>query len=257
MARITDNELKLLFRASLNELQRVQAENPTAWAEVLWEIETLELQNPEFLDCDLMIERITDLFVQKLGIYGKPIRYKRNGYKERIAKFVLLFEKPLLAQMIACDILETCADPTEHLEDFVRSAEVNLCAHFDHPSEEQVEEKTFRNVKHSAQSMATEYEEKTRVDVQNLQNLALSLRDSGLRGNRLVERVCDEVTTRLRQRGLMVRDESWYRETIQFIMQLTKEPEQAAIGLVYLTHAPDPTAELEKTRAYASRYFAS
>jgi hypothetical protein len=55
----------------------------------------------------------------------------------------------------------------------------------------------------------------------------------------------------------MVRDESWYRETIQFIMQLTKEPEQAAIGLVYLTHAPDPTAELEKTRAYASRYFAS
>ena len=63
MARITDNELKLLFRASLNELQRVQAENPTAWAEVLWEIETLELQNPEFLDCDLMIERITDLFV--------------------------------------------------------------------------------------------------------------------------------------------------------------------------------------------------
>jgi hypothetical protein len=255
MARMTDEELKALFKSGVTELHRMDKQDPTAWAEELRKIEEMEIQNPLLRDREVVIQQITDFYLEKLGNYRKPIRYSRDRYEELITKFVLLFEKPILASFAACDIMDSCSDPTEKLEDCIRFAEVNLGARFERVSDAEASERTFQRAKRIAASQGYPVpdESRARVQFQQMQRLAQTIKDSGVKGDKLIEQVWKDFVGKLRERGLKTRDDGWYRDAIQFIMQITEEPEQTAVALTLLSMTEDPTTQLEQMRAYATR----
>jgi hypothetical protein len=120
MARQNDDELRKGFKEAITLMHKTDREDPTAWAEAVRAVEQLEDDHPDIRDHGIMIERLTDSFILRLRKLGKPTRYGHGGYEGRIAKFVLLFDKPLLAAEGLGIMLDNFDDPTEELEDAIR-----------------------------------------------------------------------------------------------------------------------------------------
>jgi hypothetical protein len=255
MARMTDDELRKLFKEGVNALYRLDRENPTAWAEAVQGLEQIESDHPELDDYERVARFLTPFFVEKIQQFGKPVRYPADYYDILLTKFTLLFEKPSLAAFAACDLLDACTDPTERVEDCIRFAEVNLGAKFERISDDEAFEKQFALAKSiaAAEGNPIRNEERVRKQFRRTYELAKSMKRSGMTRTELIDYVCSEFLRGLSLRGLKTRPDEWYKIAIQFIMSISIDAEQTAIGIIMMATAPDPTRQLEEAHAYATR----
>jgi hypothetical protein len=255
MARHNDNELRRMYKESVTLPHDL--EHLSAWAEVVQTVEQMEDDNPDLRDHGFMSERLTDLFMSQLAKRGKRAVYDREGYRERITKIVLVFEKPLVAAEVLGSMLENLDDPTEGLEDAVRMAELTMGAQFVKLTQQEAEEEEFQSLmKHSA-ALGNHFDEPfvRKALAQSLQE-ADELQSTGIKGRELIEYVITTFIQNVRDRGLPARDEDWYRDTIVFIMRLYNKPHLGAVTLVKIAQKyPEPTETLAEIRAYASRSF--
>jgi hypothetical protein len=209
VTRRNDDELRDGFKEAIRLIHRVDRDDPTAWAETIQAIEQLEKDHPDLRDHEFMIERLTDTFVSQLRKLGKPTRYGHEGYMGRIAKFVLLFEKPLLAAQGLGIILDSVDDPTEELEDVIRMAEVNLHAKFERITGEQAREEDFQRMVQIAAEAGHHLQVfAARKEFDGMRQQAEDLRATGRKGKDLIEYVCTEFLQIIMNRRLMMRGEA-------------------------------------------------
>jgi len=253
MTRHTDDQLRGLYKEASTSTHN--PEDLSAWAEAVQAVEKMEKDQPDLRDHGVVSERLTDLFLAQLGKLGKRARYDRDGYREKVTKLVLLFDKPLLAGEVLGAMLENLDDPTEGLEDAIRMAEVAMGAKFVQLPLEEAQEEDFQRFMKLSAALGDHYEESSarKAFARNLKE-AEELRTTGIKGRELIEHVSKKFMQNVQDRGLVARDEVWYRDTIAFTMRLHNAPHLAAVTLIQIAQKyPDPTATLNEIREYASR----
>jgi hypothetical protein len=241
MTRYSDDELWRLYDETVETAH--QSKNEAAWAAVLSATEELEQAHPHLRNPGVVAELLGNRFVSDVRELGRPIP---DDCKENVAKLVLLFDKPLVASPVLTAMLKNLDDPIEGLGNAIRMAEVTMNAKFTRLTPEESREAIFNRFMQYSEGVGDHLEEpEARKAVTDILEKAEELRQTGIKFEDLSEYASKRFIEHLQSRGLLTRQEIWYRDSITFCIQMHMDPHVAAVAILQMAlHDPDPTRGL-------------
>jgi hypothetical protein len=238
MARLGDDELRRLYQEMCQAADGSKSD--AEWEAFLNYISKLEKADPWLRNQTFMAERLGDSLA---SLISKSEHQLPEDVKEKVAKLILLFEKPLIASTILQVMIESCNDPLEALDNAIRMAEVAMNSEFTRLTPEQSEQAIIDSlVENSAGLGGYPAKAEARKLAKVVIERAKALRSAGLKFEELGDYASTAFVERLQRRGLMTRQSTWYRESINFFLPRHRDPYLAAVSIMRMaSREPDPT----------------
>ena len=247
-------ELRETVDQAVQQAARIAIHDPTAMNSVEARVRELEAEYPIVRSRPYMTNRSADFFFERLG---KNARYPRKRYEELIAKFFLLFEKPMMAAISLCVILDSGTDPAVLLEDALREAERNGAV-FSTAIRGRGKERLFeRALMWAGDEISTDQTQVLAREFDQLHRHAEAFRTARWKLDELMAAVENDVIKTLENRGLVKQAESWYQDTVALALSVSEDPEFTAAALLFSAlRTPDPTEQFRHARKRAEEYLA-